>query len=649
MGITFELLKPTHYPNKLCYIQFMKSVELLLIVVFFSLVQFSISQNEASKWYFGNQAGLDFSSTPPSPLNNGVMMSNFGCSSISDSNGNLLFYTNGETIWNQNHVTMANGAGLAGSQYASQSSIIVKQPGQQNIYFVFTQAASAGVNGLRYSIVDMSLSAGNGSVTTKNVLLHSPSTEKLTAVNHCNGADVWIISHDWNSANFRSYLISSSGINTVAVISSIGSIHTASLFPNFPMKASPNGRKLGLALFGQNSQSRFELFDFDNATGSVSNPLLLYPAVLIGMTYGCEFSSDGTKFYGAYDSMLGAINQWNLCLPSDSDIIASNTRVDFSLSNVRTLQLAPDGKIYIAKGWQSLDVINNPNAIGTACNFSYMAQSYGTGTCQLGLPNFVSSYFSQTIPSPSIVCSLVDSCSLAKFEIIPCKNFLKQINSVQWEFGEPLSGANNTSNLYEPLHNYSSPGTYTVRLILNYNCSIDTIYKTLVILGITPTVSVSGNTTICVGETCTLAATGASHYQWQNISNTFSAVVSPSATSVYTLLSFNSDKTCKSRTTVTLSVLTCNNINEFDSRQNLFDIYPNPVEEFLCIQLYNNQLPESRILSIKNTLGECIINYHCINGATNLRVPVKELTTGIYYIELIVKGNSIATKKFIKQ
>src|SRR5258706_5132995 len=84
---------------------------LVSIFVFVSIRFFS--QNETAKWYFGGNAGLDFMTSPPTILTNGALSAD-GCSGISDGAGNLLFYTNGATVWNKSHVVMANGTGLFG-------------------------------------------------------------------------------------------------------------------------------------------------------------------------------------------------------------------------------------------------------------------------------------------------------------------------------------------------------------------------------------------------------------------------------------------------------------------------------------------------------------------------------------------------------
>src|SRR5882724_12445965 len=88
------------------------------------------SQNENKKWYFGNQAGLDFMPASPTGLTNGAMFTTEGSASVSDANtGNLLFYTDGSTIWDQTHSIMANGSGLNANSSSAQSSLILKQPG----------------------------------------------------------------------------------------------------------------------------------------------------------------------------------------------------------------------------------------------------------------------------------------------------------------------------------------------------------------------------------------------------------------------------------------------------------------------------------------------------------------------------------------
>ena len=154
----------------------------LIAILFVPLL--STSQQQAAIWYFGDRAGLDFTTGVPIVLNDGALDTLEGCATISDAMGNLLFYTDGSTIWGSNHIPMPNGAGLLGDSSSSQSAIIVPAPDNVDIYYVFTVTFQAYPEGANYSVVDMSLNGGLGDVVTKNVALFAPAAEKLTAVQH---------------------------------------------------------------------------------------------------------------------------------------------------------------------------------------------------------------------------------------------------------------------------------------------------------------------------------------------------------------------------------------------------------------------------------------------------------------------------------
>ena len=136
----------------------MKKTVLLSILI--GCIKIAAAQKEADKWFFGNFAGLDFSSGVPASLNGSAIYTNEGCSSISDVAGNLLFYTDGITVWNQQHQIMPNGTGLLGASSCTQAALIVPQPGSTTLYYLFTNDEYGGPNGFCYSIVDMSLQGG---------------------------------------------------------------------------------------------------------------------------------------------------------------------------------------------------------------------------------------------------------------------------------------------------------------------------------------------------------------------------------------------------------------------------------------------------------------------------------------------------------
>lgn len=370
----------------------MKKINLTLILVF--LINLICAQKESNVWYFGYNAGITFNTNPPSSLPPGPIFIDEGCSSISDSSGNFLFCSDGVTVWDSNHDTMPNGTGLYGSYSSSQSCLIVPYPGNNSKYYVFTAPEMGAGNSLSFSLVDLTLNNGFGDVTNKNTPLLANSTEKVTAVYHSNGNDIWVLGHTFHSIIFYAYLITDTGINMTPVISSVGSYHGPPADQNIGcLKFSPCGDKLAAAV----SYGGFlELYDFDNSTGIVSNPILLgnysgnVPSV-----FGVEFSPDGSRLYASYPNG-NLLTQYDLTAGSPSAIIASCDTIYYvPLGAIpATLQNGPDGQMYVARAFQNkVACIKNPNQLGAACNFTLNYITLGANSCMIGLPNFLTSYF----------------------------------------------------------------------------------------------------------------------------------------------------------------------------------------------------------------------------------------------------------------
>ena len=171
----------------------------LVTLGFLILVHLSCpAQKQANVWYFGNHAGIDFNGGFPIALNDGQTYLQQGLiegtSVICDSSGNLLFYSNGETIWNRNHQVMCNGDSLLSSYSSTQSSLILPLPGTDGIFYHFTTDAFVDHDlrfGFRFSVVDMCLDNGLGAIINgqKSILILDTVAEKLTAVRHPNGID----------------------------------------------------------------------------------------------------------------------------------------------------------------------------------------------------------------------------------------------------------------------------------------------------------------------------------------------------------------------------------------------------------------------------------------------------------------------------
>ncbi len=126
--------------------------------------------NRTKNWVFGDSLHVSFNTSTPSVGLSGLK-SLEGVSSISDTLGNLLFYTNGNTVWNAQHQVMPNGTGLWANLSTTNAALIVPLPDHDNLYYVFVMSAFAAAGSLSYSIVDMNLDGGLGDITTKNEVL----------------------------------------------------------------------------------------------------------------------------------------------------------------------------------------------------------------------------------------------------------------------------------------------------------------------------------------------------------------------------------------------------------------------------------------------------------------------------------------------
>ncbi len=469
-----------------------------LLILFAFLPSLCFAQKEANIWYFTTVAGMDFNGGAPVPLTDGKLYDNWeGSASIADRNtGQVLFYTDGVTVWDANHDTILNGDGLMGGLSSSQSALIVPAPGNLNLYYLFTVAQIAGSEGLQYSEVDMTLNGGLGGINAnKNIYITGPVTEKLTAVHHANGTDIWVLTHMMNSDAFHAYLVTTNGVTTTPVISNVGSQHTGGGMGTIGcLKISPDGSRVAAAATFSNF---VEVFDFDNATGVITNPITIY----VDHPYGIEFSPDNTKLYvGGAESDPHFLYQYDLAAGTPADIIASETIISNNSDRLGTLQLGPDCKIYAARfNSPFLGVINNPNALGAACDHVQNGYQIGYGVTIYGLPNFVTSFLNKD--TVSFISS--DFCfgDSTYFTNISTGNF----TSSSWDFGDPGSGVNNTSSLTNPAHLFTAPGNYHVTLVITDNLSSDTIVKMITIYP-SPTVDLGSDTTICMGDSVVLDA-----------------------------------------------------------------------------------------------------------------------------------------------
>lgn len=318
-----------------------KSLSILLL--FFFITSLSFAQLENAHWCFREYAHVDFNSTPPSSVTNCssggfVPIYGGGSASVSNSSGQLQFYTDGVTVWNRIGGIMTNGQNLNGgadAHFNQQHLVIVPKPNNPDIYYIFTVNRyegnpPSGYGGIHYTVVNMALGA-NGEVVSglKNIALKNQNGTLInydytnntglqlfgcritTALNNTHDK-IWVefIARFNIGGNIQrvalSYLVSQIGINNEADGANAAPTnytilnnadysgannwqhdHTGSV------KISPNGQFLCDV-----TPYEVNLYNFNNQNGQLTLNRRVYTASTSGYAgYGIEFSPNSQFIY----------------------------------------------------------------------------------------------------------------------------------------------------------------------------------------------------------------------------------------------------------------------------------------------------------------------------------------------------------------
>ncbi len=501
---------------------------LYLFGLLFSLPFCGFSQGEFNIWHFGNKAGLSFNTGFPVSFGSSQLIHTGPTTSISDSLGNILFYSNGWDVYNRNNVVMPNGSigGGGCSTNYDQMNLGVKQINNLQRYYLFTAGCyQPGPSNaiLRYSVVDMTLDGGNGAVVAgiNGIPLQGGyrAYGSVTGTRHQNNRDAWVVVRlqDTDSNYYASYLVDPAGLSFVPVLSNSG----IQMFtpPNMTfqvsnMRISKDGSRLVA-----NYDSIAEVCQFNDATGQVSPLFHFHLPLIMGVPIGVnmvEFSLDSKLLYvsgrSRWAPVHGFLYQFDVTKTDSAQFVQSGVLLDSITGGMgHALQMAPDWKIYVSNPIinDTLSVINNPSVQGIGCNFQkgvVDVKSFDGGT---GFPQFVERYYA--------VINDSGHCQNQAFHFTPA--IWPPADSIHWDFGDPGSGINNFSNIQNPSHLYPASGPFTVHLFVRHNDSrIDSATKTIFVF-YTPQPLLGPDQIICNGDSLTLDAGlfGGVTYQWADL------------------------------------------------------------------------------------------------------------------------------------
>ncbi len=439
-----------------------------------------------------------------------------GGSSVCDNaTGDLLFFSDGFQIRNKLHSLMQNGILIERSAvvndgdwipYASPQTVAIV-PTAPPLYHVFywsgvRDAENNWLYLLKYAVVDMRLQGGLGAVVRKSAVLTRTANPRLTAVRHANNRDFWLLTRDEDSRGFQAFRLGPQGLDTVAVRSLAGQAQ----YPSWAMlKAAPNGRRLvcgTLAGVGTaNVLGGLTVYDFDNATGQVSNEQTIrqVPVPNFGTTaagrprglytpyFQSSFSPNSRVLYNIELQNTGSqrstdLYQYDLSQLANvaglsrywvSGITPTPTRYGEGIL-LSDLQLAPGGALWsqtaIRRDWidpatnlfgpSAAAIIQRPDIVGSGCD--YVAEAYPYRRGQKGanqLPNLITNMlYAPPVLNYEVGC---DGDSVHFWA-----SSAGAVAGLRWDFGELQSGASNVGQGQFVAHRYARGGRYPVRLTL---------------------------------------------------------------------------------------------------------------------------------------------------------------------------------------
>lgn len=444
------------------------------------------AQKQNNNWIFGRQAGIGKTQTGISSIQNSKINALEACATVSNPiTGELLFYTDGITIWDSTNTVMQNGDSLKGGKTCGQGALILPHFKQPNKYIVFTTPDFTDArNKMCYSVVDMNLNGGLGDVEVqnKNIEVVDSICEGLTYSFNKDSSGYWLITRERKSDRFISILIDSSGVGSKIVYSKFPGGRT-SVFSIITL--SPNSKRVSVT---NTTQNYIEFYSFDNCTGKLSDKLTIGSIDIAN--YGAAFSPNNNVFYFTttfeLNSQRSEVLQLDLSSNDSATIRNSLTlvgRPTFRFNSVvyfGNLQLHADGKIYVAEiGNKDLSVIENPDVMGIGCGYSKNKIPLQGGVSNYGLP--------QSVPLPlklpkfiTTIGTIAVSDSCIEDSIRFVINGFSTIDELEWSLKDDNNNTLQTGTQSNPTIKISNVGTYTFEAIVKESCNRYLVRKTFV-------------------------------------------------------------------------------------------------------------------------------------------------------------------------
>lgn len=401
----------------------------LVVVQFFYI--FSLN---AQKWFLPSSTLFDVDSEVFSN-NSNFKLSPYleGHIIIHDSNDDLLFYSDGVSVWDKKHNLFpnSNNIPLHPNSSSVQGTYCIKSSKEDNIYYLLSlnHIVIPSEGELYLSKIDLSLNDGLGDIVEGSVIkIGENFTEQMEVIpNPCGG--VWVINHQRDNNCFVSTHILDGDV-IARVFSKIGYNSIRSRWFLGTLKSSNDKTKL---LWVETGGKPIEIFNFDKSTGKLSEYLTIPENG--DLTYGIYSKNDNLIYIAKRDEKLNKnyIIQYDITHSSVELILQSKTifevPVDLYPSMIGMEYNSKDEVVFTSSSHTShIGKIFNPNAKGIECKLNPNA---------ILVPNrHLTKMFAQPLiiePSSNI--------DLLQKDVRPCnfglnlKTYIK-LDSLNWSTGE---------------------------------------------------------------------------------------------------------------------------------------------------------------------------------------------------------------------
>ena len=336
-----------------------------------------------------------------------------GVTTASDDEGNLLFYSNGRSMFTGigTNVVKTYGGLLSGNEGVNtvssslQGIITVRHPLNPLDYHVFTVDDAVGPTyGLNHFVFDKDGHLKDGPIQ----LTDYKTTEGIAATRHKNGLDIWVTVMTTNG-KYHSFLLTPNGVDTL----------NSSLNQNGGLTVSGDNERGGLAFSWDgktfasahhqnwpNMDKSLMIYDFNNETGGITNGLAVASTAQLWIPRDLIFSPDNNRiFFTSYGRPAGLVD---VSSRSRDEIINSYTQFG-DITQDAALEIGIGGELYIGGSNGLKRVIGDLNT-DTSFEIDTFLNSTSNGLPTMYLPP---AEYPQIIePNKEVICESDESIDL---------------------------------------------------------------------------------------------------------------------------------------------------------------------------------------------------------------------------------------------